>query len=152
MWHGVTGSPPPILLRIALGYGAIQVPQAELLARTVTREEFEDVVRERLSSVESERDLLRAKVDERHNVTAPFSAPPSPPLCASPGIQHDVAAAFSPRPGVQHEVIGSLPPMGPILLRGMTRRRPPIVCYPGTHRCPLLPSGFMPLLGHVDVM
>jgi hypothetical protein len=63
--------------------------------------------------------------------------------------QLDVAAAFSPRPGVQYEVIGSLPP---ILLRGTTRRRPPTVCYPGTHRCPLLPSGFMPLLGHVDVM
>ena len=43
---------------------AAQVSQAELLAHTVTREEFEGVTRERLSSVESERDLLRAKVDE----------------------------------------------------------------------------------------
>jgi hypothetical protein len=43
---------------------AAQTTQAELLAQTVTRKDFEDVVRERISSVESERDLLRAKVDE----------------------------------------------------------------------------------------
>ncbi|KAH9991071.1 hypothetical protein BJV77DRAFT_1009835 [Russula vinacea] len=42
-----------------------QVAQSELLARTVTREnDFENVVKEHLSVVESERDLLRAKVDE----------------------------------------------------------------------------------------
>jgi hypothetical protein len=43
---------------------AAQFTQAELLAHTVTRKEFEDVVRERVFSVESERDLLRSKVDE----------------------------------------------------------------------------------------
>ena len=42
-----------------------QLAQSELLARTVTREnDFENVVKEHLSSVESERDLLRAKVDD----------------------------------------------------------------------------------------
>ena len=42
-----------------------QVAQSELLARTVTREnDFENAVKEHLSVVESERDLLRAKVDE----------------------------------------------------------------------------------------
>jgi hypothetical protein len=43
---------------------AAQQTQAELLTHTVTRKEFEDVVKERISSVESERDLLRAKVNE----------------------------------------------------------------------------------------
>jgi chromosome segregation ATPase len=43
---------------------AAQLTQTELLAHTVTRKEFEDVVRERISSVESERDLLRSKVDD----------------------------------------------------------------------------------------
>jgi hypothetical protein len=43
---------------------AAQQAQAELLADTVSRKDFEDVVKERISSAESERDLLRAKVDE----------------------------------------------------------------------------------------
>jgi len=43
---------------------AAQQTQAELLAHTVSRKDFEDVVREHISSVESERDLLRAKVDD----------------------------------------------------------------------------------------
>src|SRR5258708_8994991 len=43
---------------------AAQKTQSELLAHVVTRKDFEDITRERLSSVESERDLLRAKVDE----------------------------------------------------------------------------------------
>ena len=43
---------------------AAQQTQAELLAHTVSRKDFEDVVNERISSAESERDLLRAKVDE----------------------------------------------------------------------------------------
>ena len=38
--------------------------QAELLAHTVSRKDFEDIVKGRISSAESERDLLRAKVDE----------------------------------------------------------------------------------------
>ena len=41
-----------------------QQTQAELLAHMVTRTDFEDVMKGRISSVESERDLLRAKVDE----------------------------------------------------------------------------------------
>jgi chromosome segregation ATPase len=41
-----------------------QQTQAELLAHTVSRKDFEDVVNERISSAESERDLLRVKVDE----------------------------------------------------------------------------------------
>jgi len=43
---------------------AAQKTQAELLAHTVSRKDFEDVVKERISSAESERDLLRAKVNE----------------------------------------------------------------------------------------
>lgn len=43
---------------------AAQQAQAELLAHTVSRKDFEDVVKERISSADSERDLLRAKVDE----------------------------------------------------------------------------------------
>ena len=43
---------------------AAQQTQAELLADTVSRKDFEDVLKERISSAESERDLLRAKVDE----------------------------------------------------------------------------------------
>ena len=41
-----------------------QQTQAELLAHMVSRTDFEDVMKGRVSSVESERDLLRAKVDE----------------------------------------------------------------------------------------
>jgi hypothetical protein len=41
-----------------------QTTQAELFAQTITRKDFEEVARERISSVESERDLLCAKVDE----------------------------------------------------------------------------------------
>lgn len=47
---------------------AAQQAQAELLADTVSRKDFEDVVKERISSAESERDLLRAKVDEIQTV------------------------------------------------------------------------------------
>jgi hypothetical protein len=47
---------------------AAQQTQAELLAHTVSRKDFEDVVKERMSSAESERDLLRAKVDETQAV------------------------------------------------------------------------------------
>jgi len=43
---------------------AAQRTQAELLANTVSKEDLEEVMRERVSAVESERDLLRAKVDE----------------------------------------------------------------------------------------
>jgi chromosome segregation ATPase len=43
---------------------AAQQTQAELLADTVSRKDFEDVMKGRISSAEAERDLLRAKVDE----------------------------------------------------------------------------------------
>jgi hypothetical protein len=43
---------------------AAQQTQAELLAHTVSRKDFDDVVKKRISFAESERDMLRAKVDE----------------------------------------------------------------------------------------
>lgn len=57
---GLTDLPDTITATIK----AAQQTQAELLAHTVSRKDFDDVVKKRISSVESERDLLRAKVDE----------------------------------------------------------------------------------------